>query len=154
MTPNGPFCGTAIVISSDGEDLGSDAILRVTVDFLTTFWNLVLTMTMPEGDEKHTAKEKAVHVLSKEAFHAYFEERRRLAIAEGRPFRGKPKSSVLLKYPNVASACCGGCCAVSSSTVKLSKCGKLYLQALLLQGVSEGGLDHTQEGLQGEALRE
>ncbi|SMY29443.1 unnamed protein product [Zymoseptoria tritici ST99CH_1A5] len=124
---SGPF----LVTHSDGLDLESDAILAVMIDYIddhfTAYRERVLTIGEDHEEEKKLAKQHITQKLSKEAFHAYFEERRRLAIAEGRPFR-KGKSPVLLTHSNVSPAC-GTCGALVSSAsipapVKLSMCAK------------------------------
>ncbi|SMY29442.1 unnamed protein product [Zymoseptoria tritici ST99CH_1A5] len=119
------ICGAALIVHSDGVDLTSGEIVKVMVDYINFFFlpKLERTLALAEGEDKEIAKKQIVGRLTKEAFHAYFEERRRLAIAEGKPLDGKPKSPVLLKYTKVAQSC-GGCGALASPPVKLSMCAK------------------------------
>ncbi|KJX94829.1 hypothetical protein TI39_contig4156g00005 [Zymoseptoria brevis] len=119
-----------LVTHSDGHDLESDAILPVIFDYINDHFIAYKkrVATLEEGVDKELAEKQITQKLSKEAFHAHFEECRRLAIAKKKPFWANPRSPVLLKHPNVSPAC-GTCGALASSApvsspVKLSKCAK------------------------------
>ncbi|SMR64094.1 unnamed protein product [Zymoseptoria tritici ST99CH_3D1] len=119
-TAPGGICGAALIFHGDEIDLKSDAIVKVMVDYINIHF-------LPKFEL----------VLSKEGFHSYFEERRRLAIADGKPFMGKPESPVLQKYPKVAPAC-GGCWKLPSSTLKLSMCAKCKVRHYCFKECQKG----------------
>lgn len=117
----GPLSGPALIAHCDHVHFDSDRTFNVLVAYINDFFAAHAISTLPEGREKEAVKHKVTMKMSKEAFHAHFEEFMRLETfrGKGKDWKGV-KSPVLIRHPHVQSAC--GLCGKTGG--ELSACGK------------------------------
>jgi hypothetical protein len=120
-----PIHGPLLIVHCDSADLVKETISGCLLDYISyhLIYGMEVVMLLAEGEEKEVAKQKLALKLSREAFHAYFQEYRRIRIAAGKTLWRGLESPVLLKFSNVAAAC-GSCGALTSPDGRLKECGK------------------------------